>query len=253
MTTCELKGLSLRGEKGNRSDRVGVGPHSHAAAELTWVTNGLQTVFTPAGTWVVPSSMAVWVPGGQLHDAYKQGSGEYRWLKLPSELCCRLPSSSCAVHVSRKLAQAAEELAEVGELEPGAPAYQQVLRTFLSEVADSRVPAVPFPVNASTLFDPLLTRILHAPADGHSVAKWADVLGMGVSTLRRRIRDELQMSFLEVRTGGQIIRALEGLAVGDSVADVSVLVGYRSVSMFIQAFRRRLGQTPAQFRSRYYR
>lgn len=249
----ELRASSLWCEKGNRSDRVGVGQHSHTKGELSWVTGGVQTVFTPAGTWVVPSSMAVWVPGAQLHDAYKQGPGEYRWLKLPAKLSRSLPSHSCAVRVSKELAQAMEQLADAGELEPSAPSYQPTLKTFLGEIAEAKVPSVRFPVGTPALFRPLVTRVLARPCDRHSTAQWADVLGMGVSTLRRKIRQDLQMSLQEVSSGARMIRALETLALGGSVADVSAQVGYRSVSMFIQTFRRCLGQTPSRFKVHYYR
>src|SRR4029453_312483 len=69
--------------------------HAHPWAQLVYAQDGVMTVQTGQGTWVVPSQRAVWIPAGVEHEVAMSGSVSMRTLYLvppPS----RAPSPSAA-------------------------------------------------------------------------------------------------------------------------------------------------------------
>ncbi|MCA3810668.1 MAG: AraC family ligand binding domain-containing protein, partial [Burkholderia sp.] len=43
-------------------------PHSHRQGQLIHAISGVMIVHADAGSWVVPTGRAVWVPGGTQHE-----------------------------------------------------------------------------------------------------------------------------------------------------------------------------------------
>jgi len=94
---------------------------------------------------------------------------------------------------------------------------------------------------------PIITRLEHEPADDRPLEDWARFLHISLSTLTRAFRRDLGMSFRDFRHHARLLAALEGLARGDDVTRVARSVGYRSPSMFVELFRKKLGVTPGRY------
>src|SRR5215470_7887172 len=56
--------------------------HSHAWAQLVYASEGVMTVQTEEGTWVVPSHRAVWIPAGVRHSVEMAGRVSMRTLYI---------------------------------------------------------------------------------------------------------------------------------------------------------------------------
>ncbi|MQA41724.1 AraC family transcriptional regulator [Rugamonas aquatica] len=70
-------------------------------------------------------------------------------------------------------------------------------------------------------------------------------------TLSRRFTDEFNMGWSEFVQRARIVKATERLAMsGDQVARIAHETGFSSASMFAQAFRQIMGETPTQYRRR---
>lgn len=41
--------------------------HSHSRGQLAYASSGVIKVYTDSGSWIVPPSQAVWIPGGIRH------------------------------------------------------------------------------------------------------------------------------------------------------------------------------------------
>jgi len=83
----------------------------------------------------------------------------------------------------------------------------------------------------------------------HNATAIAESMGMSVSTLRRRLREEGK-GLREIRD--QVFRDLATRALVESRASISRIsreMGYSEVSAFDRAFRRTTGQSPTQYRS----
>src|SRR5690242_12214422 len=61
-------------------------PHSHDWAQLVYASEGVMTVRTVEGTWVVPSHRAVWIPSGVEHSIAMSGRVAMRTLYLTPRL-----------------------------------------------------------------------------------------------------------------------------------------------------------------------
>jgi len=92
-------------------------------------------------------------------------------------------------------------------------------------------------------------QLLADPADQRSLDQWAVDSGVSARTITRAFRESTGLSFAQWRQAVKIHRALELLASGESVQDVSDLLGYAQPSTFIDAFRRIMGCTPGAFTS----
>lgn len=81
------------------------------------------------------------------------------------------------------------------------------------------------------------------PADGRSLADFADELHMSTRTLQRDFERRYGASFSRWRTGVRMLAAQELLKVLP-VAEAGRRVGYRTASAFVAAFTRERGCTP---------
>lgn len=68
-------------------------------------------------------------------------------------------------------------------------------------------------------------------------------------TLSRRFTEEFKMGWSEFVQRARIVKATERLAMsGDQVVQIAHETGFSSASMFAQAFRQIMGETPTQYR-----
>lgn len=239
------RGPVLYGERGQRPDGVGAGMSAHGRGELSWVPVGIQRVTTPSGVWVVPPEFAVFLPGRAVHDAEKIGEGAFHWVKFGHELAGRLPRAACAVRVTPLLRAAlmrATDDAKLGERE-----VDSLLEVFTRDIVDAELKPVLLPLAEPTVLKPIITRLKQDPADPRSLEAWASALGISSSTVTRTFQRELGLSFREYRHRVRLLAAFEGLAAGREVSTVARQLGYRSVSMFVELFRKKLGVTPGRY------
>jgi AraC-like DNA-binding protein len=242
------RGPVLYGERGQRPDGVAAGMHAHGRGELSWVPDGIQRLLTPAGVWVVPSQFAVFLPGRVLHDAEKHGEGAFHWVKFGQELAGRLPRAASAVYVTPGLRAAllrATDGTKLSERE-----VDSLLEVFTSEIVDAGLRPVMLPLAEPEMLKPIITRLKQDPADPRALEAWAAMLGTSSSTVTRTFQRELGLSFREYRHRLRLLAAFEGLAAGCEVSVVARQLGYRSVSMFVELFRKKLGVTPGRYFAR---
>jgi AraC-like DNA-binding protein len=239
------RGPVLYGERGQRPDGVAAGMHAHGRGELSWVPAGIQRVLTPAGVWVVPPDYAVFLPGRTLHDAEKRGEGAFHWVKFGQDLAGRLPRVACSVRVTPRLRAAmlrATDGAKLTERE-----VDSLLEVFTAEISDAALKPVLLPLAEPAMLKPIIVRLKQDPADPRALEAWAKVLGVSSSTVTRTFQRELGLSFREYRHRVRLLAAFEGLAAGREVSTVARQLGYRSVSMFVELFRKKLGVTPGRY------
>lgn len=69
-------------------------------------------------------------------------------------------------------------------------------------------------------------------------------LGVSPRTMQRIFRRDIGTDFETWRRQARLMKAVELLAAGRSIKEVSFAVGYRQASTFVIMFRRSLGVTP---------
>ena len=74
--------------------------HMHQSAQLLYASEGVMTVTTQKGIWVVPPERAVWVPALTQHEILTFGRLSMRTLYIKGDAVSDLPKQCCVVTVS---------------------------------------------------------------------------------------------------------------------------------------------------------
>ena len=77
--------------------------HLHDRDQLVYASQGVMTVRTSDGAWVVPTHRAVWIPATVPHTITMSGTVAMRTLYFRPRLGRALPRDCCVVSVSRRL------------------------------------------------------------------------------------------------------------------------------------------------------
>jgi AraC-like DNA-binding protein len=215
--------------------------------QLLFASRGMLTVHTDPGLWVVPAHQAVWIPAGVLHSIEIAGGIFLRAVYLKESLGLRLPASCRVVEISPLLREVLRRAMRLGTLDRRIAAERHLLDVLLDEITvlplvplDLPIPRDPRGARAAAL-------IRDEPAAPHALADVARAAAASPRTLERLFRAETGLPFGVWRQRARLLRALQLLAAGDTVANVAGAVGYESTSAFVAAFRRALGTTPGRY------
>ncbi|WP_334123068.1 helix-turn-helix domain-containing protein [Glutamicibacter sp.] len=220
-------------------------PHFHEAHELLWAREGTLTAQIEGQIFTVSEGYGLWIParklhGGRLTARIKLFSAFFSLertspaFREPTIVTMEPLLESLLIHLSQKdLEDAARARAESVVFDVLKPSENQLAL---------RLPEDP---RIRVIADHLLAQ----PADHRSLEQWATDSSVSARTITRAFRESTGLSFAQWRQAVKIHRALELLASGEGVQDVSDLLGYAQPSTFIDAFRRIMGSTPGAFTS----
>ena len=122
----------------------------------------------------------------------------------------------------------------------------QGISDFLTQHLDTEIQKLPKPCS---LRDAVLDHVATRLSDGvPSASEVALLMGMSERTFYRRLSDE-NLSYRDVLRDAQLSLAQDLLTDSDcSIAEVAFLTGFSEQSTFSRAFKRWVGEAPAQFR-----
>ncbi len=217
--------------------------HRHRENQLAWASAGVLAVSSADRTWVLPPSLALWVPAGTPHvtDAernttvcspYFGADRGPRWTE-PTAVAVTALARELILHLAgTAVAPVARRRAEV------------VLLDQLTPVPVTTI-AVPMPR------DPRALRVARAvvadPSDRATLDVWARRSGASPRTLARLFTAETGMTFGRWRTHARLRAALPLLADGLPVSAVARRVGYATPSAFVAVFRQVTGVPPVAY------
>lgn len=222
-------------------------PHRHRRAQMLYASEGVMTVTTERGVWVVPPNRAVWVPGGRDHAVYANTALSLKNLYIDGRKVGGLPEELCVVAVPRLLRELILEAVTLSPLYDEAGADGRLASVILDRIRSLDVVPLHLPLPAGSGVSDVAAAILAHPEDGHTLETWASEYGMSARTLARRFQSETSMTFGQWRQQARLLEALRRLANGDSVTAVALDLGYESQSAFIAMFRKALGKTPGKY------
>lgn len=222
-----------------------VSPHTHTWNQLIYATQGVVTVRTDHGTWVVPPNLAVWVPADQRHALEFTGRTVLRTLYVRADLPPAV-ERSVVIGVSPLLRELIVRAVSLGMLDERVAAHAAIAQLILLELHQH--PAAPLDLpepRGDTLRR--VAALIVSEEGTHTHATLARRFGVSVRTLERGFLRETGMSLGRWRRQARFQRALQLLGAGGSVKQAAVEAGYRSPSAFIAAFRSALRMTPARY------
>jgi len=223
------------------------GWHQHRRAQLLFSIEGVMTVSTKTGTWVVPPQQAVWVPPGTEHDVSADQRIAMRSLYVDPSVLDRLPKTCCVLTVPPLL----RELILRAVRLPAAYPHDGPEARLMAVIPDELAGLTPEPLHLPLPADPRLRAVTDAliadPGDGRDLRQWARTAGASERTLARLFVKETGMTFGTWRQRRRLLAAIGRLAEGQPVTSVAFDLGYDSPSAFITMFRRTLGATPGRY------
>jgi AraC-like DNA-binding protein/mannose-6-phosphate isomerase-like protein (cupin superfamily) len=223
--------------------------HRHRRAQLVYASSGVMTVTTRSAAYVVPPQRAVWMPGGVEHRIDARSPVAMRTLYVESG-AADLPANVCVLQVTPLLRELIVTAVATGPTYEPDSASSRVMSVILDQIGNQPVASLALPMPTDPRSLRVAQSLIENPADSRDLEKWARCVGASKRTLGRLFTAQTGMSFQAWRQQRRLLRALELLAMGDSVTTIALELGYDNTSAFIAMFRRCLGTTPTRYLSK---
>ena len=220
--------------------------HWHDVDQLIYAAEGVATVETADGIWVVPPARAVWVPASTEHRITMTGQVEMVSVYVqPGQVQLRL-DRCCVVQVSAFLREIILRCALDESEDPKAVRLRRE-SVLLDEIRTVDVAPLELVMPADDRARNVALEFLADPSQRMTRAEWAARVGASERTLERLFAQETNTTLGRWQAQARLLEALRLLGSGYNVTQVAIAVGYETPSAFISMFRRALGTTPARY------
>jgi len=221
--------------------------HSHSWSQLTFPSNGVMTMITGAGRWVIPPQRAVWIPAGIEHEMVSTGPLRVSSLYVRPDRAVALATECSVVGLSPLMRELILHAAKLAPLYDEDGPDGRIFETILDQLQQLPVAPLHLPEPQDKKLA-IVTEALKAnPGDKRSAVHWARLVGLGPRTLARRFLAETNMTFGQWRQQARLLEALRRLAEGEPVTTIALDLGYENQSAFIAMFRKATGVTPGRY------
>ena len=221
--------------------------HSHPEDQLVYACQGVMTVRTGAGTWVVPARRAVWIPAKMPHSVQMSGAVSMRTVYLRARMARRLPRTCCVVNVSLLLQHLIVHLCTHGKLSRRSRVHAHLIDVLVDQLEALQT----VPLQLPALSDARAARVaalLQGDLAEFRSMEWAcKQAGASKRTIERLFREETRLSLGKWRQQLRLLRSLQLLAAGEKISHAALEAGYSTPSAFIAMFRKALGTTPRKY------
>lgn len=222
--------------------------HTHPRAQLLYAVSGVMRVEMPDAAFVVPPSLALFLPAHAPHAIRMDGPVAMRALFLREDAAKRADKGTAVVAVSPLL----REVVLAACAEP-LDWDRRGRGRWLAELAlDEIARATVLPLGLPLPVDPRLLRAVAAlrarPGDPRRLEDLAEVAGASSRTVARLFRAETGLSFRQWRQQARMAAAMEALTTGATPARAAAVAGFAGQAAFGAAFRAQFGMTPGQAR-----
>jgi AraC-like DNA-binding protein/mannose-6-phosphate isomerase-like protein (cupin superfamily) len=221
--------------------------HMHKSAQLLYASEGVMTVTTNMGNWVVPPERAVWVPMHTQHKILTFGRLSMRTLYIKSGAVTGLPKQCCVVTVSRLLRELILHATSIPQRYDLNGPDARLMSVILDQIQSLPVTPLELRIPQDSRVSKIYEALVDNPADNRSLEDWGHKVGACSRTLTRLFQAETAMSFRQWRQQFRILEALKRLGQRESITNIALDLGYDSPSAFICMFKKALGKTPGQY------
>ncbi|MES2443112.1 MAG: helix-turn-helix transcriptional regulator [Pseudomonadota bacterium] len=238
--------LVVRSSASDLVPRQLIDEHVHGWHQLIHAASGVLMISTGAGSWVVPSNLAVWVPAEIPHRIRVAAPSAFRTVYLAPDCFEGLPGECGAITVSPLMRELILRTVALGMLDRRDSVEAAMAIVLADEIA--RAPAPPFglPEPRSDATRRAVERLFQGEGEA-GLAAVAREAGMSLRTLERRFMAETGTSLGRWRRRGAMLASVERLAAGASVKQAAAAAGYATPSAYVAAFRAEFGETPGRY------
>jgi AraC-like DNA-binding protein len=221
--------------------------HAHEWHQLIYVSAGLMSVATEAGSWVAPATWAIWVPANIRHGIRFVIDSAFRTAYFRPDWTDNYPTGCTVVSVSALLRELILRTIEIGKLDRRHPLETAIAALIVSELQVSGARSLSLKQPTGEAMCRAATLMTNRNPQTTTVSSLASAVGAGTRTFERQFFAETGMTPGRWRQHQAMLTALESLAGGTAIKTVAAQSGYRSASAFIAAFRKIFGTTPGSY------
>lgn len=221
--------------------------HRHPCAQLIHALTGVMFVTSRAGSWVVPTGRAVWMPPHEDHAIRIASHVTMRTVYVREEARPNLPPACEVIEVSPFLREAIVAATQIPLDYASGGRDERVMELILDEIEAAPRLHLHVPMPCDPRLAHLCERLVSDPSASVMLEKLAAEIHVSGRTLARLFHRELGMSFGEWLRRMRLLLSLPRLAAGASVLEVALEHGYDSPSAFTAMFRRTLGVSPTVY------
>ncbi|WP_421481103.1 AraC family transcriptional regulator [Agrobacterium rosae] len=223
--------------------------HSHDEAQLTYAASGMIQLHTEEGVWLVPPQLAAWIPAGVPHrldimtdaDLWMvnwQPTAIANW--APPDFPDRAFASKVTPLLRSLLAASIED-------DPATVKAELMVRLILLELSAVSDAPTYLPMPRSPVAKRVAEIALGDYRNRMDLNELASRAATSVRTVSRLFPAETGMTLKAWRQRARIVRTMEQLARGKSVAEVASDAGFSSTAAFSFAFKQVAATTPGAF------
>jgi AraC-like DNA-binding protein len=221
--------------------------HAHEWHQLIYIAAGLMRVDTEVGSWVTPSSWAIWVPAGTRHAIRFVHDSAFRTAYVRPEWSETAPRRCTVIAVSPLLREIILRTSEIGTLDRRSTVQTALATLLVSELRQSEARSLSLQLPTSKLMCRAAALMVSDASEGATVRSLARAVGVGTRTLERRFFAETGLSPGRWRQQQAMLAGLEQLALGSPIKAAAERAGYATAGAFIVAFCQTFGTTPGRY------
>jgi len=223
--------------------------HRHPRAQLIYALSGVMRIQTPAASFVVPPSMALWLPANEMHAIRMEGMVAMRALFLRGDAAKRARSGTAVIAVSPLL----REVTLAACTEPlhwkRGGRGEWLTELALDEIARATALPLGLPMPRDTRLRRATMALLSNLGNRQNLEDLAGLAGASSRTLARLFLSETGLSFRQWRHQARMAEAMSALSAGATPMQATALTGFTGQAAFGAAFRASFGITRGQARS----
>ncbi|KUI99596.1 AraC family transcriptional regulator [Vibrio sp. MEBiC08052] len=228
-------------------------PHAHPRGQLLWAAQGIVKVTSDEAIWIVPSTHAVWIPSGVMHQVQAETLTQMRNLYVDPSFPIRAHQQGIAMlKMTPLIRELILRLVEGNTVLSEGPLRRLGL-VLIDEIATLDELKVYLPAGKDPRLNRLITQLINEPLHNTlpehnpTLKQRAARVGASVRTIERLFKAETGMTYRQWCSRHRLISTLEILRQGESTNHVAYELGYKSVSSFISAFKALFGCTPQAY------
>lgn len=219
--------------------------HKHERAQLLYASEGVMSVVTDEGSYVIPPQRALWLPPGMAHRVTCRTDVSLRTVYVRGSE--DLPQHCRVIEVSPLLRALIFEAMTL-PLEYRVDGREgRIMQLIVDTISLMNTPPLSVPMPSDRRLRRICQMILQNPARKEALDDWAALACVSRRTLTRQFREETGMSLANWRQHVRLIEAVARLSSGQLVSTVAYDVGYDTPSAFTAAFHRAFGAAPSRY------
>ncbi|MDO6837137.1 helix-turn-helix transcriptional regulator [Pseudoalteromonas carrageenovora] len=220
--------------------------HTHPKGQLILALDGYVTCEAANKMWMVPTHSAIWVPANTCHSNRASDNANLCFVFIDANLK-GMPTHTCTLAITSLVKSLMLKLASENQAYSEGDKTARLAQVLFDLLIEMPAQPLDFALSKHVVIQTMSRELIEHPNNRKTLAQWAVQFALTERTLARLIKKQTGMTFGKWRTQLHIITALQALSDGQSVQQVSELLGYESVSAFITMFKKVMGKSPTKY------